>query len=342
METIITPLKAQWLAYQQQHPKVRIRDAAKALNVTEARIIAACTGDLVRHMKTDFPALLHKLPALGRVMVLTRNESCVIERKGTFENVNTESKHVALAVGKDIDLRMFINKWTMAFALENDTATGFKTSIQIFDSAGDAIMKIYAQPETDMQQWNGLVQEFTAAAQSDTIQVTARVPQQRGMTGNVDREAFLSDWAILKDTHDFYPMLMKYRIDRLHALELAEGRFSRRISSGSVKTILQNAASGGLEIMVFVGNHGNIEIHTGQVHRVLEIPEWINVMDADFNLHVKTTDIASCWVVDKPAEGGVTSVEVFDKAGEMIIQFFGKRKPGIPELPEWRALLAQL
>jgi putative hemin transport protein len=342
METIITPLKAQWLAYQQQHPKVRIRDAAKALNVTEARIIAACTGGLVRHMKADFPALLHKLPALGRIMVLTRNESCVIERKGAFENINTESKHVALAVGKDIDLRMFINRWAMAFALENDTTTGFKTSIQIFDSAGDAIMKIYAQPETDMQQWNGLVQEFTAAAQPDTIQVTARVPQQRGMTGNVDREAFLSDWAILKDTHDFYPMLMKYRIDRLHALELAEGRFSRRISSGSVKTILQNAASGGLEIMVFVGNHGNIEIHTGPVHRVLEIPEWINVMDADFNLHVKTTDIAFCWVVDKPAEGGVTSVEVFDKAGEMIIQFFGKRKPGIPELPEWRALLAQL
>jgi putative hemin transport protein len=94
--------------------------------------------------------------------------------------------------------------------------------------------------------------------------------------------------------------------------------------------------------MVFVGNPGNIEIHTGPVHNIMEIPGWINVMDPDFNLHLKTTDIAECWVVDKPAEGGVTSVEVFDEAGEMIVQFFGKRKPGIPELTEWRNLLQQL
>ena len=74
----------------------------------------------------------------------------------------------------------------------------------------------------------------------------------------------------------------------------------------------------------------------------MAIPGWINVMDPDFNLHLKLTDITGCWVVDKPAEGGVTSLEVFDAAGEMIVQFFGKRKPGIPEQQAWRDLLATL
>ena len=34
-------------------------------------------------------------------------------------------------------------------------------------------------------------------------------------------------------------------------------------------------------------------------------------------------------------------LEVFDEAGEMIVQFFGKRKPGIPEREDWRTLVAE-
>ncbi|SEW26274.1 hemin-degrading factor [Chitinophaga arvensicola] len=341
MEAIISPLKTQWLAYQQEHPKVRIRDAAKALKVSEAQLVASCTGPQVKHLQNDYRSLLLKMPALGRVMVLTRNESCVIERKGIFENVSTDNKHVGIVLGKDIDLRMFINKWTYGFALDEDAATGFKKSLQVFDSAGDAIIKIYAQPETDVEAWDALVAEFIATEQPDEITVTP-APAPPPTATHIDKEKFLADWAALKDTHDFFPMLMKHRAGRLQAVEAAEGTYTRKVDNNSVKVILEDAAATGLEIMVFVGNHGNIEIHTGAVQKILEIPGWINVMDPDFNLHLKTTDIAHCWVVDKPAEGGVTSLEVFDAAGEMIVQFFGKRKPGIPELPEWRKLLTKL
>lgn len=97
-----------------------------------------------------------------------------------------------------------------------------------------------------------------------------------------------------------------------------------------------------MEIMVFVSNHGNIEIHTGPVHKILEIPGWINVTDPDFKLHLKTDDIRQCWVAEKPSEDGtVTSVEVFDANSEMIVQLFGKRKPGMPELEAWRQLVKE-
>ena len=50
---------------------------------------------------------------------------------------------------------------------------------------------------------------------------------------------------------------------------------------------------------------------------------------------------ATAWVVKKPSvDGTVTSLEVFDAGGEMIVQFFGKRKPGIPEREDWRTLVA--
>lgn len=87
----------------------------------------------------------------------------------------------------------------------------------------------------------------------------------------------------------------------------------------------------------------NKELHKIPVKKILEIPNWINVMDPLFNLHLRLDHINSVWMVKKPTEDGlVHSVEVFDVSGELIVQFFGKRKPGSPELSAWSAFAAGL
>ncbi len=66
-------------------------------------------------------------------------------------------------------------------------------------------------------------------------------------------------------------------------------------------------------------------------------------MDPDFNLHLDMSKIAQTYIVRKPTEDGVvTAVEVFNEQEEIIVQFFGKRKPGIPELEGWREIVAGL
>ncbi|WPN49906.1 ChuX/HutX family heme-like substrate-binding protein [Pseudomonas sp. P8_241] len=58
-----------------------------------------------------------------------------------------------------------------------------------------------------------------------------------------------------------------------------------------------------------------------------------------FNLHLKTTGVTQLWRVRKPSvDGIITSYEGFDAEGELVIQLFGVRKPGIPERDDWRAL----
>ena len=337
--TVTTGLKEKWISFRQQQPKTRIRDAARALEVSEGQLVAACTGLQVIHLQNAYPALIQRMPAIGKVMVLSRNESCVIERKGVFEDVRTESRHVGVVVGKDIDLRMFFSKWVHGFAVMDDETLGFKRSLQVFDAQGNAVIKIYALAETKLTAWDQLVREFTADAQPDAIEILP-APALHVYAEKIDETAFLEDWSALQDTHDFFPMLAKYKAARIKALEIAAGHYTRRVQNDCVKTLLEQAAAQALEIMVFVSNHGNIEIHTGTVHKILEIPGWINVMDPDFNLHLKTDAISQCWVVEKPsADGLVTSVEVFDANNEMIVQFFGKRKPGMPELEAWRELV---
>ena len=65
---------------------------------------------------------------------------------------------------------------------------------------------------------------------------------------------------------------------------------------------------------------------------------WFNVMDPDFNLHLNRDHVKEVWSVIKPTEDGfVSSFEVFNHQEELILQVFGKRKPGIPEIPGWHA-----
>jgi len=147
----------------------------------------------------------------------------------------------------------------------------------------------------------------------------------------------------LQDTHDFYPMLMKFRVGREQAHRLCGDEFAYELEHVAIREVLEKARDKGCEIMVFVGNKGCIQIHTGPVNKLLEHETWYNVMDPKFNLHLNETGVNNVWVTLKPTEDGVvTAVEVFAKNGDLMATFFGKRKPGIPELPLWREVVSEL
>lgn len=157
----------------------------------------------------------------------------------------------------------------------------------------------------------------------------------------IDTVGFHQDWRNLKDTHHFFSLLKKYGVSRTQALRLAPDQyFAKKIEKDLVVKAIEESAKRGFHIMVFVGNRGNIQIHTGPVQRTLWHGTWFNVMDPDFNLHLDVAKIEQSWIVRKPTDDGiVTSIEVFDKKGDIIVQLFGKRKPGLPEMPEWRDLV---
>ncbi len=329
-------LKDKWIEFRTANPKVRIRDAARTMKKSEAEIIAAFAGSCVLRLRDEFQLLVDRMPELGRVMVLTRNESCVHERKGVFGPLVRHGKNMGVVVGADIDLRLFFSQWAFAFAVMADEAAGFKDSIQVFDHQGVAVIKIYPEAGSDRKIFEQVIRDLAAPVQGAELTLLPLPPPVTYRDETVDVAAFRADWSQLKDTHDFYPMLQKHGVSRLHALRIA-GEFARRVDNDVVQRLLYQASGGGWEIMIFVANHGNIQIHTGPARNIVVIPGWINVMDPDFNLHLRLDQISETWVVCKPtAYGNVHSLEVFDVNGEMIVQFFGKRKPGQAEGLFWR------
>lgn len=333
-------LKTKWENLKQENPKLRIRDAAAALDSTEAELLATGIGSSVKVLDGDFKELLKGIGSLGHVMALTRNDHVVHERKGVYEKVSFNN-HVGLALGDDIDLRLFMSDWKYAFAVNENE----RKSIQFFNSFGTAIHKIYLTEKSNVEAYETLVEKYLAANQDLIFDIQEKEPQAQEPKDlpEVNTEEFQKGWLELQDTHDFFGWVRKHKLSRRQALQLAPDGYSIPISTNAAKDLLNKASEVQVPIMVFVPNNNCIQIHTGPVKKIFEMGPWINVMDPEFNLHLRMDAVAEAWVVKKPSEAGiVTSVELFDKNGFMFCQFFGKRKPGIPELPEWTALLESL
>jgi putative hemin transport protein len=106
---------------------------------------------------------------------------------------------------------------------------------------------------------------------------------------------------------------------------------------------LLRASEQKIPIMVFVGNQGMLQIHSGVVNRVVQSQAWLNVLDDCFNLHLLLESVRSLWLVKKPTQNGyVTSIEAFDSQGELVVTFFGERELDSPELEVWRELTESL
>lgn len=319
-----------------QEPKLRIRDRAQRLGVTEAELIAARCG--VESVALAGPAqtLFRDLGTLGPVMALSRNEHAVHERHGSYVNIEADGP-MGIVLGPDIDLRMFFGSWKYFYAV---TENG-RHSIQFFDKAGEAVHKVYRTEATDAAAWDAYVARFrTDDAAPVTVEAIAAPAEA---DSPADAAALRAHWLALKDTHDFFTMLRQFKVSRLGALRAAGEDLAQQVGADAVERMLEQAAATSLPIMCFVANRGIVQIHTGPVKKLLRTGPWFNVLDDTFNLHLNTQAVVSSWVVNKPTtDGWVTSLELYGAKGELIVQFFGERKPGKPELTAWRDLLLSL
>lgn len=329
-----TGLQARHDALVAAEPKLRIRDRAARLGASEAELVAANCGVESIELLAPPQDVFREIGTLGEVMALTRNDWCVHERHGQYLDIQAQGP-VGLVLGPDIDLRVFFSCWQFLYAV---TENG-RRSLQFFDREGVAIHKVYATEATDMEAWQALVARFAGIKTPPRIEAIAPADEQPQAS---DPAALRAHWLGLADTHEFFPMLRKFKLARLGALRAAGKDLAQEVAADSIEYVLHSAAASELPIMCFVSNRGMVQIHSGPVHELVRTGPWYNVLDPKFNLHLNTEAVTSCWIVNKPTtDGWVTSLEVYVQ-GELVVQFFGERKPGKPELPAWRELLAGL
>lgn len=326
---------------------LRARDAAARLGVSEGELTAAKVQGgagvrLRRDPERGFGPLLEAMPAAGGVMVLTRNEACVHERHGAFGNVQIGETMGFVANG-GVDLRIFLRHWVFGFALEEQAGKVMRRSLQFFDGTGTAVHKIYATGRTDRAALEALIAGWTDPDPQPLVVAPADPPAPHRPDAEIDVAALRRDWLAMQDSHEFFPLLRRHEVGRVQALRLAGGDLARRVGDDAPTRLLEIAARDQTPIMVFVQSSGCVQIHTGPVKRIVAHGPWINVLDKEFDLHLRTDLAAESWLVRKPTAAGVlTSLEVYDAAGGLVCLFLGARERGAPEREDWRALCATL
>jgi len=336
------PLAAAWAEEKARNPAARARDIAERLGVSEGALVEARVGDRVTRLApagVDGHRLIETLRDLGPVMTLTRNDAAVHETTGPVTETAAQG-----AMGQTtgpIDLRLFYRHWHASYAVEEETRSGLRRSLQAFDPSGAAILKVYAVDGTDMAAWERAGAALAAPAR-DPVSYQPPMPAAQDPPDEaIDRAALRADWLALEHSHDFHRMLRGIGAGRVQALRLAGDDLATPVDTGTLRRVLDGAAAEGVPIMCFVGNRGCLQIFSGRVHRIEMRGPWLNVLDPGFNLHLRTDLVASAWVVRKPTRlrGMITSLELFDAAGGLVCQLFGARPPGEGERTAWRALL---
>jgi putative hemin transport protein len=348
-------LSTRWSALRAEQPRLRIRDAAASLGVSELELRATTLVDRPLHepgalllAPAGIRALLGELHTLGEVMALTRNEAAVHEKIGCWEPLSIRGD-VGLVLDDPIDLRLFLTHWAHALAVAEPIEHGpeagrLRLGLHFFDAQGDALHKVFVREPERAFDFHALVARFVAAEQRLALPLPPPPDRQSARPdAEIDVAGLQAAWLAMTDTHEFFPLLHRFAVTRTQALRLAPPGHAEPLAPTAIVDLLARASERAVPIMVFVPNPGCIQIHTGPVERVVELGPWINVMDPGFNLHLRRDLVAEAWRVHKPTSDGlVGSLELFDAQGQAIALVFGARKPGTPELPSWRALLAEL
>jgi len=329
-------------AFRTEHSSMRERDLADKLNISEAQLIAAYCGETTVRVDAHPDKIMGAAQTLGEVMALTRNPSCVHEKVGVYDNYHP-GPHASMILTEDIDLRIFPSRWQHAFMVEKETDTGTRRSLQVFDAAGDAVHKIFLRDGSDVAAFDRAKTELRLEDQSQTLNVGMREPEEVPKSNIEKLDILQKEWTRMTDTHQFMRLTSKLKMNRLGAYRIAGEPFTRALAPASVNAMLRQVAASELEIMVFTGNRGCIQIHSGPIETLKSMGPWQNVLDPRFNLHLRLDHIAEAWAVEKPTQRGpAVSVEAFNADGGLIFQVFGVGNEGRDCRPAWGKLVASL
>lgn len=343
MPTSETPsLKERYEQVIQSNPKLRIKEYADLLGISELELLASSLHDPAVKLQENPIEIYKELPKLGRVMALARNENAVHERKGTFGKVQVHGS-MGLILGEDIDLRVLFDDWKYVYNVEKEHNGKMLRSIQFFNKYGKPSQKVYLTDDSNEEEYQKLIETFRSDDTTLPVVEKGEKPKNYNAIEDIDFDKAISEWEKLEDTHNFQTILDTQKIKRLELIKRAPDNLAYRVYNDAVIDILHSAVDRQVPIMVFVANDDIVQIHTGEIKNIRLIENWTNIMDENFNMHLRNDLIAETYVLFKPTNDGVvTSLELYDMEGELAITFFGKRKPGIPELPEWQAIIAEL
>ena len=250
-------IKKSWKFFKNssKNKKIRIRDAAKQLNTSEAELITTeLSSDSIYLNIPDYEQFLKQFVKIDKLMVLVRNDYIVHEKviKGNelLFSVNKVFNIDAPGVKSLLSIAPKIFKY--AFYIKKNHAGHELRSYQLFGYNGDSILKIYLKGN-DISYFEKI---------KDNYIVNYNFELQKQITNSKDL------------------ISLKNKIDSKSICNFLSNKNS------FIKEILLMISNMKMSVEIQVLGFDIIQSHYGLINKIVDYGPWVNVMDKEFNLHI--------------------------------------------------------
>lgn len=297
-------------------------------------------GDRVLRLQDEPTALLKSLYRFGSLEAGTCNRACVLRQTTSYQRL-AYSSHCGVGRLRQgaVTMEVFPRQWALALAVLAPVGDIGAGTLLFFDAHGALQCQLHVPGGRGRHAFEELV---CAMLHPDQTLLPRPHPAPTPLdAGRVNLAALEQGWSVLREPQDFAALLRRHGLRRLRAYRLVRDKFARPVSLDSVSALLTLGALRQTPLSLRCGNKGCVQRFEG----VLPLPVWqgdrLSLCRAGMRFSLAMHEVASVWRVRKPsADGVVTTVELFDTAGERVLTISSGRSRGRLELPSWRTLLA--
>lgn len=327
-------LRDAWSALRAEQPSLRPREAALALGVSEAELVASTCGDESIRLSPPWPRLVDEVAQLGRVVAQTRTARSVLEQRGRYP-----CRTVVEPSAVGIDVRPIYDRWFVGYAARE---VGVR-QLAFYDRSGTAVHKVFVVDEARAEAWDALARRYAHPVQSPGENLPPLRPVRARPDAAIEVSTLRTGWAALQGTAGIGALLDSHRVTRLQALRLVGSRWVLPIPPTALTRVLRQLAVDGTPVTVTVGNRGALQAYRGPLQRVYSSGRWLNARALDMTLQLRADRVSTGWLVRAPLLGGVEHVlEFFDAAGDPVLQLAGAREGNAPDPDRWLAVIHRL
>ncbi|MDP2177017.1 ChuX/HutX family heme-like substrate-binding protein [Methylicorpusculum sp.] len=334
-------LKQEWSELCLAIPRLRIREAAATLNVSEAELLATECGSTVTRLNLDWPLIFESLSATGPVMALTRNDFAVHETTGLY-TVTDHSDDGCRVESNTVNLQLLTQVIHVAFGVKEASPNGPRFSLQFFAADGSAIHKLYMTAASDLKMYHALIKQLTSADQSQhqAIQSPPRFNRFNIATFN-SRRVTQTTTHLHRDTEDFYSGLIKMGI--VSPLVETSSSTLTFLRPDLFHPVLNKVAAQDLYITICVRNYGCIQVYQGPIQNIRITGPWFNILDEHFSLHLNTEAVSGFRVNTQSTDGKqvLKTLEIIDANHQMIALILLNAGQETDNVNLWNELIAE-
>tara|TARA_Y100001960_G_scaffold103681_1_gene111720 strand:- start:2394 stop:3398 length:1005 start_codon:yes stop_codon:yes gene_type:complete len=297
-------LKNSWETFKSNpdNQKIRIRDAAKNLNVSEAELLSTETNKNVSLLsipnKENF---LLKILSLDKIMTLIRNDIVVHEKVMLTSNIKLNKNSFLNTSDDNYPLLNFNeDNFYFVFSEIKEHAKRELRSFQFFDICGNSSLKIYLKGK-DTAGFDKLTEEYKIDYNYEVQeQIVNKKQPTLSKTDNV-LEGLTNVKLFFTDNNLSYTDYYKLDIN-------------------IIREVFNQASDNSIPLQIHGIGHQCIQYHRDYIKNIIDFGPWINVIDKGFNIHALEKQLI-IGIIIKYTENNSNhySIEFFDKNSNHVL-----------------------